>query len=119
MEATTRSGRRELLEDIAAKLTEARLCNPYGGDVTKVPRGRGGAFYQTLFSYPRNLDGYIAVYNVNHIVVEFQTRYHHLPHRGRFVFKSADDVKEFIDAAFVKLSQDATDAVLARAVREG
>ena len=109
------SPRRSLAELIARHINEQHLCSPYGGDVDKRTSPKGRPYYSILFSTPRNLDGGISVYGEKFIEVKFVTRYHHLPHNGRFVFTSVQDVLDFIKAGFVDFDESKANMILGRA----
>lgn len=108
-----KSERHKLADRFAEFIIKNGLTQPYGGDVTLSLKGR--PHYCVLFCYPRTLDGQIAVYSHNFIVIQYQTGYRNLPSDDRRVYTSEADAMKFLDLAFV---QHKADEALAIPVKE-
>lgn len=93
------SERNKLTNDIADKLREFNMCNPFGGDVYLSKDGR--PHYKTDFSIPRTVDGSISVYSPNFILIEWKTAIRYLPYKGKIKFTTVEDLYTFIRAAFI------------------
>lgn len=64
------SERSDIAQEIADKINELKLNNPYGGEVGLQSSKKGGKYYAVAFSYPRYIDGVVMVFSPKNIVVE-------------------------------------------------
>jgi hypothetical protein len=61
------SERSDLAGRLATIIVEGRMCNPFGGEVTRSADKRS---YQVLFAKPRVLDGLVTVYSAKFILIQ-------------------------------------------------
>ena len=62
--------------------------------------------YYSLNFYSPTTDGIVYVYSHKYIVLKFSTKHSFLPAQSTNLFKSVNDVKFFLDEAFVKLNKN-------------
>ena len=86
------STREELAGQVAERVRELGLVNPFGGDVSKVERG-GRTFYSVLFSKPRVLDGVVEVWGSRFVRVVSRGP----AGRGRVVVRDWEEVVGYLD----------------------
>lgn len=88
-----------------------RLSEVYGCVYSISPDKK---YRSTTFCRARVLDGEYRVYGPKFHLIKFTTRYNSLPHNMSKVFKSFDDVIEFMQAAFVDYNNEKTNEILDR-----
>lgn len=93
--------RRQVVDDLKDILIFGGLTDSYGVNESKETDKKGKTFYSLTFAKAANLDGVVKVYGSGFILIEWQTRYAHLPHRGKQVCKSDVEAKRFIQRNFV------------------
>ena len=63
------SKRSELAQELADKVNELDLNNPFGGEVSLQTSGKGFKYYEISFSHPRTLDGVIRIFSEKKIII--------------------------------------------------
>ena len=72
----------------------------------KTKLGRIFKIYVINFAKPRTLDAEIQIYGKGFIRLSFQTAYRDLPQKDNLVFKSEQDLIDFMKFAFVDIDAD-------------
>lgn len=104
------SERAEIAKRIFKFCSENGLTEVYGDwDKTEVERNgkKSVPVYSVIFSKRRVLDGDITIYGKSFMLLKFQTAYRNMPQNDSIVFRSEENLINFIEAAFVDLNGDA------------
>lgn len=91
------SPREVVAHQIATHIRELGLINPYGGEAKRHSTNR---FWEIGFSFPRYLDGTVAVFSEKYIRITWHTQYRNLPERADRNFDNAEFACLFLTMAF-------------------
>ena len=100
------SPRHQIAEDIAKYIRENNLASPYGG-TAYLATLNNKKYYAIGFSYPRAIDGEIAVYSPKFIQVTYQFGVR----KGNPVFESKTTALKFIKEAFIEVNWEKANKV--------
>lgn len=100
------SKRQEILNRVSSFVSENELDGVYHFSDTTKPAGKNIKIYTLGFAKPRVLDAEIQIYGKTFIKLSFQTAYRDLPQKDTLIFKSEQDLMNFLKYAFVDLDAE-------------
>lgn len=101
-----KSDRHKLADRIAKYINDNNLNLPFGGTVL-LSKLNNHKFYSVLFSYPRTIDGEIAIYAPNFIQVTYKFGLR----EDNPVFDSEKTALNFIKYGFIDIDWDKANAI--------
>ena len=100
--------REELMESFEEFIGFMNLNAVYSGSGLSKDK----KYRYVLFNKPLTVDGEIRIYGPNFIGIKWKTTFRDLPRNGWKVFRTPNEAKEFIMAAFVNLDMDVARSML-------